>query len=110
MLSVPHGTVNLPAEETGEGTLSQFDGTLETEIELKEAPSLNSAIPTPTSFCLFSQFQLRFPYLFLLFLETHLEMKPFIAAHSQTICGSIIDNESAAAAAKKENAALITLA
>lgn len=111
MLSVPQGTVEVSTtEETGEGTLSQFDGTLETEIELKEPPSLNSALPTPTSFGLFSQFQLRFPYLFFLFLETHLEMKPFIAVHSQTICGSIIDNESAAKKKKKENAALITLA
>ena len=101
-LSIPQGTVNLPTtEETGEGTLSQFDGTLETEIELKEPPSLNSARPTPASFGLFSQFQLRFPYLFFLFLEKHVEMKPFIAAHSQTICGSIIDNESAAAKKKK---------
>lgn len=84
------------AEGTGEATLSQFDGPLETEIEPREPPSLNSAVPTPTSFGLFSQFQLRRFYLFFLFLETHLEMKPFITAHPQTVCGSIIDNESAA--------------
>lgn len=83
-------------EGTGEATLSQSDGPLETEIELREPPSLNSAVPTPTSFGLSSQFQLRCFYLFFLFLETHLEMKPFITAHPQTVCGSIIDNESAA--------------
>lgn len=107
MLSISQGPVKVPAAETGEGTLSQFDGTLEKEIELKEPLSLNSAIPTPSSFGLFSQFQLRFPYLFFLFLETHLEMKPFIAAHSQTICGNIIDNESAAKKKKKKKKMLL---
>lgn len=97
MLSIPQSLVNVSATEgTGEATLFQFDGTLETEIELRELPSLNSAVPTPTSFGLFSQFQLRHLYLFFLFLKTHLEMKPFITAHPQTVCGSIIDNESAA--------------
>ena len=46
-------------EGTGEATLSQSDGPLETEIEPREPPSLNSAVPTPTSFGLSSQFQLR---------------------------------------------------
>lgn len=45
---------------------------------------------------LFSQFQLWLLYLLFLFLKTHLEMKPFITAYPQTVCGSIIDNESAA--------------
>lgn len=97
MLSVSPSTVKVSATEwTGEATLSQSDGTLETEIELREPPSLNSAMPTPTPFGLFSRFQLRLLYLFLLFLKTHLEMKPFITAYPQTVCGSIIDNESAA--------------
>lgn len=46
--------------------------------------------------CVFSQFQLRLFYLLCLFLKTYLKMKPFIAALPQTVCGSIIDNESAA--------------
>lgn len=79
MLFIPQSTVKVPATEgTGKATLSQFDGTLETEIELREAPSLNSAIPTPTLLGLFSWFQLRCLYLVCLFLETHLEMKPLI--------------------------------
>lgn len=110
MLSVPQGPVKVSATEgAGEATLFRFDGTSETEIESRELPSLNSALPTPTSFGLFSQFQLRLLYLFFLFLKTHLEMKPFITAHPQTVCGSIIDNESAAKK-KNENAVLITLA
>lgn len=96
MLPGPHSTVQGSATEgPGEAILSQFDGTLETEIEFRETPSLNSAIPTPISFCLLSQFQLRLLFLFFLFLETHLEMKPFLTAHPQIVCGSIIDNESA---------------
>lgn len=108
MLSIPQSPVKVSATEgRGEATVSQFDGTLETEIESRELRSLTSAIPTPTPFGLFSQFQLRLLYLFFLFLKTHLEMKPFITAHPQTVCGSIIDNESAA---KNENVVLITLA
>lgn len=94
---IPQSTIKSEQQKgQGEATLSQFDGPLETEIEPREPPSLNSAVPTPTSSGLFSQFQLRHFYLFFLFLETHLEMKPFITAHPQTVCGSIIDNESAA--------------
>lgn len=94
--STPQGTGSLSSRRDREATLSQFDGTWETEMELWEPPSLNPAIPTPTSFGLFSGFQLRLLYLFFLFLKTHLEMKPFITARPQTVCGSIIDNESAA--------------
>lgn len=92
----PKSSKSLTTEGIGEATVSQFDGTLETEIESRELRSLTSAISTPTPFGLFSQFQLRLLYLFFLFLKTHLEMKPFITAHPQTVCGSIIDNESAA--------------
>lgn len=46
MLSIPQSPVKVSATEgTGEATLFQFDGTLETEIESRELPSLNSAIP-----------------------------------------------------------------
>lgn len=55
MLSIPHSTVDVSATEgTGKAILSLSDETLETEIEVREPPSLNSAIPTPTSFGLFS--------------------------------------------------------
>lgn len=45
MLCIPQRTVKVSATEgTGEATLSQNDGTSETEIEPREPPSLNSAI------------------------------------------------------------------
>lgn len=89
----------LPPPQPGQGTGAICSSTKPRQHHSPDSPRPTETVSTKFShflLSLFSQFQLWLLYLLFLFLKTHLEMKPFITAYPQTVCGSVIDNESAA--------------